>query len=74
MCRLMEILENKALVFTTRKAAQITAFIPRSKVLATRGDKARMMVFWGDAEVRILRNLKLAEELGAQTGVTDGQA
>lgn len=55
----MEILENKALVFTTRKAAQITALIPRSKVLATRGDKARMMVFWGDAEVRILRNLKI---------------
>jgi len=57
----MEIIDNKALVFVTRKAAQIQALIPRSTVLEQRGDKAKVMVFWGDDEVRILRNLRIKD-------------
>lgn len=55
----MQIIENKALLFTTSKAAQITALIPRSKVLETRGDMSRILVHWGDTETRLLRNLRI---------------
>jgi SNF2 family DNA or RNA helicase len=53
----MKIIDNRALQFTTRKASQITTLIPRSKVLATQGDKAQVLVNWGLDEWRILRNL-----------------
>jgi hypothetical protein len=53
----MQIIENRALQIVTRKAAQITALIPKSKVLAQNGDKAQVLVNWGVDEWRVLRNL-----------------
>jgi SNF2 family DNA or RNA helicase len=57
----MQILDNKALVFVTRKAAQISALIPKSKVLATRDDKSKMMVHWGLDEWQVLKNLGIKD-------------
>jgi len=57
----MEIIENKALQFVTKKHAQIQALIPRSAVLETQGEKARMLVAWGEDEWRILRNLGIKD-------------
>lgn len=53
----MQIIENRALQITTRKAAQIRALIPKSTTLATQGDKAKVLVHWGVDEWRVLRNL-----------------
>lgn len=53
----MQILNNKALVFVTKKAAQITSLIPYAEVLETNGDKARVIVKWTDDAWRILKNL-----------------
>ena len=53
----MQIVENKALQFVTRKADQITALIPKSKVLERNGQLAKMLVFWGHDEWLLLRNL-----------------
>lgn len=57
----MQILDNKALVFVTRKAAQISALIPKSKVLDTRDDKSKMMVHWGLDEWQVLKNLGIKD-------------
>jgi SNF2 family DNA or RNA helicase len=57
----MQILDNKALVFVTRKADQIAALIPKSKVLATNEDKAKIMVHWGLDEWQVLKNLGIKE-------------
>jgi SNF2 family DNA or RNA helicase len=55
----MQIVDNRALLFVTRKADQITALIPKSRILARSGDKAQVLVNWGPDEVQILRNLKI---------------
>lgn len=57
----MEIIDNKALLFVTRKADQITALIPKSKILDRRGDKARILVHWGHVETKLLRNLQIKD-------------
>lgn len=57
----MQILDNKALVFVTRKADQIAALIPKSKVLATNEDKAKIMVHWGLDEWQVLKNLGIKD-------------
>jgi len=57
----MQIIENRALQFVTKKHAQIKALIPRSQVVEVRGDRAQMLVFWGLDEWRILRNLGIRE-------------
>jgi SNF2 family DNA or RNA helicase len=57
----MQILDNKALMFVTRKADQITALIPKSKVLATNGDKAKIVVNWGLDEWQLLKNLGIKD-------------
>lgn len=57
----MQILDNKALVFVTRKANQITALIPKSKVLATRDDKSKIMVHWGLDEWQVLNNIGIKD-------------
>ena len=49
----MQIIENKALLFTTPKASQITALIPKSKVLPD----GQLLVNWDFEEVQLLRNL-----------------
>lgn len=55
----MQIIDNKALLLTTSKHAQITALIPKSRVIATRGNLAQVLVHWGDTEAKLLRNLKI---------------
>lgn len=57
----MEIIDNKALMFVTRKAEQITALIPKSKILETQGDKSRVLVHWGHIEAKLLRNLQIKD-------------
>lgn len=57
----MQVIDNKALLFVTRKADQIATLIPKSKILERNGDKARMLVHWGDDEAKILRNLRIKD-------------
>lgn len=57
----MQVVEDKALLFTTRKAAQITTIIPKSKVIASKGDVDQVLVNWGFDEVQLLRNLGIRE-------------
>lgn len=57
----MQIVQDKALMFNTRKAPQITALIPKSKVLATNGDVDQVIVNWDFDEVQLLRNLGIKE-------------
>jgi len=54
----MEIVQDRALLFRTRAADQITALIPKSKVLDD-GDEPQILVNWGFEEVQLLRNLGL---------------
>ena len=53
----MQIIENKALLFSTPKASQITALIPKSKLL----DDGQLLVNWDFDEVQLLRNLGIPE-------------
>jgi len=53
----MQIIENKALLFNTTKAAQITSLIPKSKVLPD----GNLLVNWDFDEVQLLRNLGIQE-------------
>lgn len=53
----MQIIENRALQFVTRKADQITALIPKSKVLDRKDDKAKVLVDWSHEAWQLLRNL-----------------
>ena len=55
----MQIIDNKALLFVTRKHDQITALIPRSHVVERNGEKAKVLVHWGDDEAQLLRNLRI---------------
>jgi len=57
----MQIIDDKALLFNTRKAAQITALIPKSKVIASNGDIDRLLVNWEFDEVQLLRNLGIKD-------------
>lgn len=58
---IMEIVQDKALLFNTRKAAQITAIIPKSKVIDSNGDVDRVLVNWDFDEVQLLRNLGIKD-------------
>lgn len=55
----MQIIDDKALLFVTKKAEQITALIPKSKILERNGEQARVLVNWGEDEAKILRNLRI---------------
>lgn len=57
----MQIIDNRALLFVTRKADQITALIPKSKVLDRNGDLAKVLVNWGHDEAKLLRNLQIKD-------------
>lgn len=57
----MQVIEDKALLFNTRKAGQITAIIPKSKVVASNGDVDQVLVNWGFDEVQLLRNLGIKD-------------
>lgn len=58
---IMQTIDNKALLFNTRKSQQITALIPKSKVIAQQGDIDRVLVNWGFDEVQLLRNLGIKD-------------
>ena len=53
----MQIIQDKALLFNAPNPAQITALIPKSKVLE--GDQ--VLVNWGFDEVQLLRNLGIKD-------------
>jgi SNF2 family DNA or RNA helicase len=57
----VEIIENRALLFVTKKADQITALIPKSKVLERNGPLAKVLVNWGHDEAKLLRNLQIKD-------------
>lgn len=57
----MQIVDNKALLITTKKHAQIAALIPRSKVIGTKGELGRVLVHWGLDETQVLRNLRIKD-------------
>jgi SNF2 family DNA or RNA helicase len=57
----MQIIDNKALLFNTRKADQITALIPKSKVVDSNGDIDQLLVNWGFEEAQLLRNLGIKD-------------
>ena len=55
----MQILGNKVLLITTKKADQIVSLIPKSKIIERIGEHARVAVNWGVDEAKILRNLRI---------------
>lgn len=57
----MQIIQDKALLFNTRKAGQITAIIPKSKIVASNGDVDQLLVNWGFDEVQLLRNMGIKD-------------
>jgi SNF2 family DNA or RNA helicase len=57
----MEIIQDRALLFNTRKASQITSLIPKSKVVESNGDVDRVLVNWDFDEVQLLRNLGIKD-------------
>ena len=57
----MQIIDNKALLLTTRKADQIAHLIPKSQILARNGELGQVLVHWGYDETRILRNLRIKD-------------
>jgi SNF2 family DNA or RNA helicase len=57
----MQVIQDKALLFNTRKAGQITAIIPKSKVVASNGDVDQLLVNWGFDEVQLLRNMGIKD-------------
>lgn len=57
----MQIVDNKALLFNTRKANQITSLIPKSRVIGSNGDVDQVLVHWDFDEVQLLRNLGIRE-------------
>jgi len=57
----MQVIEDRALLFNTRKAEQITAIIPKSKVVASNGDVDQLLVNWGFDEVQLLRNMGIKD-------------
>ena len=57
----MQIIQDKALLFNTRRADQITSLIPKSKIIDSNGDVDQVLVNWGFDEVQLLRNLGIKD-------------
>jgi SNF2 family DNA or RNA helicase len=55
----MEILNNKALVITTRRPHLVTECIPKSKLIESHGDLHKVAVHWGLEEAQALNQLKV---------------
>lgn len=55
----MEILEDKAILITTRRPHLVTECIPRSKIIETNGDLHKVAVHWGLDEAQKLTKLKI---------------
>ena len=58
---IMKIVDNKAVIVTTRKGAQITALIPKSKVLESRDGIDKVLVHWDLDEMYLLRNMGIKD-------------
>ena len=57
----MEILEDKAILITTRRPHLVTECIPRSQIIETNGDLHKVAVHWGLDEAQALTKLKIKE-------------
>jgi len=55
----MEILNNKALVVTTRRPHLVTECIPKSQIIESHGDLHKVAVHWGLEEAQALNKLKV---------------
>lgn len=55
----MEIVNNKALVVTTRRPHLVTECIPKSQVIESNGDLHKVAVHWGLEEAQALSKLKV---------------
>jgi SNF2 family DNA or RNA helicase len=55
----MEILEDKAILITTRRPHLVTECIPRSEIVETNGDLHKVAVHWGLDEAQALTKLKI---------------
>jgi SNF2 family DNA or RNA helicase len=55
----MEILDNKALVVTTRRPHLVTECIPKSHIIESQGDLHKVAVHWGLDEAQALTKLKV---------------
>jgi len=57
----MQIIQDRALLFNTRNAEQITALIPKSKVMSEQDGESQVLVNWDFDEVQLLRNLGIKD-------------
>ena len=55
----MEIINNKAIVITTRRPNLVTECIPKSEIIETNGDLHKVAVRWGLEEAQALSKLKI---------------
>lgn len=55
----MEIIDNKALLVTTRRPHLVTECIPKSKIIETDGDLHKVAVHWGLEEAQALSKLRI---------------
>jgi SNF2 family DNA or RNA helicase len=55
----MEIVNNKALVITTRRPNLVTEVIPKSEIVDTNGDLHKVAVHWGLDEAQALAKLRV---------------
>jgi SNF2 family DNA or RNA helicase len=55
----MEILEDKAILITTRRPHLVTECIPRSEIVETNGDLHKVAVHWGLEEAQKLTKLRI---------------
>lgn len=55
----MEIIDNKALVITTKRPHLVTECIPKSKIIDSDGDLHKVVVHWGLEEAQALTKLKV---------------
>ena len=57
----MEIIDNRGLLLKLRDPDRITSVIPKSKVIADKGDYSEVLVHWGLEEAQVLKNLKMRD-------------
>jgi SNF2 family DNA or RNA helicase len=57
----MEIVDNRGLLLKLRDPDRITSVIPKSKVIADKGDYSEVLVHWGLEEAQVLKNLKMRD-------------
>jgi SNF2 family DNA or RNA helicase len=53
----VQIVDNKAVLLTTKHPHRILQVIPKAQIVGQRGDKSRVLVHWGLEEAKVLRNI-----------------